>query len=42
MNKNNEVIRFAPLNKDYEILDTNFKEYNNENTIFEFETKEIG
>ncbi|HBH3700931.1 TPA: hypothetical protein KSK42_003172 [Clostridioides difficile] len=40
MNENNKVIKFVPLNKDYKILDTNFKEYNNESTIFEFETKE--
>ncbi|MCC0732120.1 MULTISPECIES: hypothetical protein [unclassified Clostridioides] len=42
MNENNKVIRFAPLNKDYEILDTNFKEYNNENAVFEFEAKKTG
>lgn len=42
MNENNKVIKFVPLNKDYKILDTNFKEYNNENTIFEFEAKETG
>ncbi|HBH4034393.1 TPA: hypothetical protein KSL09_003217 [Clostridioides difficile] len=40
MNENNKVIKFVPLNKDYKILDTNFKEYNNENTVFEFEAKE--
>ncbi|HEK5054480.1 TPA: hypothetical protein SOL97_003271 [Clostridioides difficile] len=40
MNENNKVIRFVPLSKDYEILDTNFKEYNNKSTIFEFKTKE--
>ncbi|MGO0987494.1 hypothetical protein ACTPEW_16290 [Clostridioides difficile] len=42
MNENNKVIKFVPLNKDYKILDTNFKEYNNENTEFEFEAKETG
>ncbi|HGM1386489.1 TPA: hypothetical protein ACKONT_002851 [Clostridioides difficile] len=42
MNENNKVIKFVPLDKDYEILDTNFKEYNNKNTIFEFEVKETG
>lgn len=42
MNENNKVVRFVPLNKDYGILDTTFKEYKNENTIFEFEAKETG
>ncbi|HGS9095689.1 TPA: hypothetical protein ACMU2U_001448 [Clostridioides difficile] len=42
MNENNKVVKFVPLNKNYEILDTTFKEYKNENTIFEFEAKETG
>ncbi|MGX9758858.1 hypothetical protein ACWYRQ_21545 [Clostridioides difficile] len=42
MNENNKVIKFVPLNKDYKILDTNFKEYNNENAVFEFEAKKTG
>ncbi|MCC0743914.1 hypothetical protein KGF43_15435 [Clostridioides sp. ZZV14-6044] len=42
MNENNKVIKFVPLNKDYKILNTNFKEYNNENAVFEFEAKETG